>query len=159
VKDPIKVLVRRAGQEPTVEVIENDLLSKQNIVGGMIEMPHNPAFSNGLQIVCNEEGKFLDDPKPNVYWGDYDVVCGDILFVGIDDNSGDTVSLTPEQIAEAKAWIKENDASEITEANIDHRELAEVIVDLYADIGILDIDPTNGKATVKGKEKDKGSEM
>jgi hypothetical protein len=43
-KDLIKVLVRRAGQEPTVEVIENTLAAKQKIVGGMIEMPYNPDF-------------------------------------------------------------------------------------------------------------------
>lgn len=160
-KNPIKVLVRRTGQEPTVEVIENDLRSKQKIVGGYIEMPYNPDFSEGLQIVCNEEGKFADDPKPNVHWGDYDIIFGDILFVGIDDE-GDDISLMPEQIDEAKKWIAENEASgydgmgdgsaSAAASVVFVGSLDDVIKDFYADIKS---EPT--KAT--HKNKDKGFEM
>lgn len=107
----IKVLVRRVGQEPTVESIDNTLEAQQKIVGGYIEMPYNPELSKDLKIVINEEGKFADDPKPNVFWGDHDVIYGDILFVNVDENSGETISLTPEQIDEAKKWIINNDAS------------------------------------------------
>jgi len=152
-KDPIKILVRRAGQEPTVEVIDNTLKAKQDIVGGMIEMPYNPDFSRGLQIVCDEEGKFADDPKPNVYWGDYDIMFGDIFFVGVDENSGSTISLTPEQITEAKQWIAENDASGLTDMGVDGGDLTEVILDLYADLN------REAGYKEKGKNKDAGAEM
>jgi hypothetical protein len=95
-----------------VEEIGRTLEALQKIVGGRIEMLDNPDFSEGLQIVCDEENKLVNDPQPNVYWGDYDAVCGDILFVGI-DGEGETVSLTPKQIDEAKKWIATNDASPV----------------------------------------------
>ncbi len=135
-KNPIKVLVRRAGQEPTVEIIENDLRSKQKLVGGYIEMPYNPDFSEGLQIVCNEEGKFAEDPKPNVYWGDYDVIFGDIFFVGIDDEGSD-ISLTPDQIDEAKQWIAENDASGMGDSGMGGTAIVELIMDNYSEINAM----------------------
>jgi hypothetical protein len=112
-KDPIKVLVKKAGQEPTIEIIENDLHTLQVIVGGYIEMPYNPDLPSNLQIVCNEEGKFIENAKPNVRWGDYDVIFGDVLSVGI-GSEGETISLTPKRIIKAKEWIAENDASEFT---------------------------------------------
>ncbi len=135
-KDPIKVLVRRVGQEPTVEVIENDLRSKQKLVGGYIEMPYNPDFSEGLQIVCNEEGKFAEEPKPNVYWGDYDVIFGDIFFVGIGDE-GEDISLTPDQISEAKEWIEMNDASGIGDSGMGGAAVVELIMDNYSEINAV----------------------
>lgn len=108
--DKIKVLVKRVGQPATVEVIENTLNAKQAIVGGYIEIPYNPEFSEGLDIVINEEGKYSDDPRPNVYWGDTDVIYGDIFFVGARD--GEHISITPKQIEEATNFIAENDASD-----------------------------------------------
>jgi|GEM_PF-1017585 len=152
--DKIKVLIRRADQEPAVEVIDNTLKAKQEIVGGYIEMPYNPDFSADLQIVCDEEGKFKNDPKPNVYWGDYDVIMGDIFFVGISDE-GESISLTPAQIDEAKKWIKDNDASGISAAGIDGGSLAEVILDLYSDINL----GNNPAETIKCKFKGAGMEM
>ena len=153
-KDPIKVLVRRVGQEPTVEVVENALGTWQKLVGGYIEMPYNPEFSEGLQIICDEEGKFKSDPKPNVYWGDMDVVFGDIVFVGIGDE-GENVSLTPEQITEAKDWIAANDANGISAMGVDGGSLAEVIMDLYTDLNRENDYGTKDKI----KEKSGGAEM
>jgi len=152
-KDPIKVLVRRTGQEPSVEVVENHFKTLQNLVGGNIEMPYNPDFSEGLQIVCNEEGKFVSDPKPNVYWGNCNIIFGDIVFVGI-GNEGENISLTPEQITEAKEWIDNNNASDIS-GLVDGGDLANVILDLYSDIN-AEINPDK---PVKGKIKSSGTEM
>ena len=156
--DKIKVLIRRAGQEPTVEVIDNTLNAKQAIVGGMIEMPYNPEFSSGLYIVCNEEGKFVDDPKPNVYWGDYDIIYGDIFFVANDENSGESVSLTPEQIDEAKGWIADNDASGFEGADaIDLATMEVYAVESYDDlIARMNLAPDTKP---KGKGKSAGAEM
>lgn len=107
----ISVLVKRTGEPATVVVIDNTLAAKQELVGGMIEIPYNPEFEeSGIALVCNEEGKFSDDPKPNVYWGDTDVVYGDIFFTAFDDD-GEAISLSPEQIEAAKDFISENDAS------------------------------------------------
>jgi hypothetical protein len=140
----LKVLIKRAGQpEPTVETIKSGFRSLQAVVGGFIEMPYNFSFSEGLQVVCNEEGKLVDDAKPNVKWRDCDILFGDIVFVGIDD-SGKTISLTDEQIAEAKKWIEENDASNF---NAKPEEFAEISIrsfdndeDFLAALGWRDVE-------------------
>jgi hypothetical protein len=106
----IKILVRRAGQEPTVETIRNHFTAMQEIVGGTIQMPYNPDLKD-VQMVCNDEGKFLEDAQPNVRWGDYDVIFGDIFFVGT-NKAGGSVSLTEAQIAKARKFIADNDASD-----------------------------------------------
>ena len=109
----ITVLVRKPWQEPTLETVENSLKTMQGLVGGLIEMPGNPEFSEGLQIVCDEEGKYRDEPQPNVKWGDYDTIFGTIVFVGIGEE-GEDKSLTEAQIAEAKAWIAKNKIAPVT---------------------------------------------
>lgn len=163
--DKIKVLIRRAGQEPTVEIIPNTLKAKQEIVGGWIEMPHNPEFSEGLQIVCDEEGKFKTDPKPNVYWGDYDVIFGNIFFVAINDE-GEDISLTPKQIDEAKKWIIENDASGIIDSGVDDSSLAETFLESHREIEMeaaTIFSAIFGKENLPKKENDRnknnGAEM
>lgn len=72
-------------------------------------MPFHPDLPKGTSIVINEEGK-LENLPPNIYWGDSDVICGDFLIVGIDEE-GDSISLTDEQIKQAAKFVEENDAS------------------------------------------------
>jgi hypothetical protein len=126
-EERISILVRRAGQEPTVETITNHFTAMQEIVGGNIEMPYNPDLRD-LQIVCNEDGKFLEDVKPNVYWGGSDVIFGDIFFVGT-NGDGESVSVTPEQIEQAKKFIAGNDAADYTG---DPQELAGALFSVTA---------------------------
>lgn len=148
----IRILVRRAGESATVGVIDNTLSAKQEIVGGMIEIPYNPDFDeSGINLVCNEEGKFSDDPKPNVYWGDYDVVYGDIFFTAHDED-GEAVSLNPKQIEAAKEFIAENDASAFSG---DPEEVAVA----NCRVEVFDSGEDFLKALGLTKEKDNGSEM
>ena len=51
----MKVIVLRPHQRACVEEIGNDLTSYQKLVGGYIEII--APFSDGVVIVCNEEGK------------------------------------------------------------------------------------------------------
>jgi hypothetical protein len=148
-EERISILVRRVGQEPAVETITNHLTAMQEIVGGNIEMPFNPDLPD-LQIVCNEDGKFLADVKPNVHWGDLDVIFGDIFFVGT-NKYGESVSITPEQIKQAKKFIAENDA---TDYMGDPRELAGALVSVgaYNDRGELYNDLYDDKQPGDGSE-------
>ena len=60
----MKVVVVSPGKKPTVEEIDNNLESRQQAVGGYIEVLH--LFSDErICLVCNEEGKFLSEMKPN----------------------------------------------------------------------------------------------
>lgn len=107
----IRVLIKRVGQPASVEEIENTLDALQEIVGGDIEIPYNPDLPEGVQLVCNEEGKYADDPQPNIYWGDSDVIYGDMFFMS-HNKKGEAISLTEQQIEQAKQFAEENDASD-----------------------------------------------
>ena len=104
----IKVLRLNAGEAPEVEVIENKLEAFQGIVGGLIEVV---GFKNVLCII-NEEGKLLD-LKPNFMFPLYhtedkqyfDVICGDVVFVG--DDGAEFRSLTEQELEQAFLTIME----------------------------------------------------
>ena len=51
----MKVIVLRPHQKACIEEIDNDLASYQKLVGGYIEII--APFSDGVVLVCNEEGK------------------------------------------------------------------------------------------------------
>ena len=55
----MKVLYYAIGKEPEVIEIAPTLKSMQETVGGYIE---TLTLSNGVVVVCNEEGKLLDLP-------------------------------------------------------------------------------------------------
>lgn len=92
--DELRILLKKVGQAPSIEVIKNTLEEKQRIVDGLIEVvPYKDVL-----IICNEEGKILNQ-KPNILF-DYDYIAGDCFFVGDDYGNGDFKSLTKEQIIE-----------------------------------------------------------
>jgi hypothetical protein len=86
----IQVMRLDAQGLPKVEVIDNDLKTFQDIVGGYIEVV--TFYYEGGTVLCiiNEEGK-LNGSRPNfafpIHWQDktyYDIIFGDVLFVGED---------------------------------------------------------------------------
>lgn len=92
--DELRILLKKVGQTPSIEVIKNTLEEKQRIVDGLIEVvPYKDVL-----IICNEEGKLLNQ-KPNILF-DYDYIAGDCFFVGDDYENGDFKSLTKEQITD-----------------------------------------------------------
>lgn len=109
-RQDIRVLVKRVGQEPTVEVISKGLESMQAMVGGMIEHVWDPALTKArIDMWANEEGKLnglpvhlkLLDPEGITY----DLICGDVFFSGA-HHTGSSVSLSPKQVAVAEAWLR-----------------------------------------------------
>lgn len=80
--------------------IENDLSSLQKIIGGYIQIVW--PFDDNVLLICNEEGKLLGlEPNRPLHDSDglvYDMVCGTIIIAGDDEESGDIISLTDEQI-------------------------------------------------------------
>ena len=89
-----------------VREINNTLETLQEIVGGYIEIPFlSQTFGdNGIDIIINDEGKFIEDCKPAVAVVDgvtrqvLDVVRGNCIFASHDDE-GETIGLTEEQLA------------------------------------------------------------
>lgn len=91
--------------ELEVKEIENKLENLQKIVGGYIEMPYisKVFIQNGIDMVINEEGKYMDDLEPQIaILGKVnnqilDLIYGNCIFVSHDDN-GETIGLNDEQI-------------------------------------------------------------
>lgn len=99
----MKVLVLTNGNFETKE-ITNELEDLQKIVGGYIEIPFlTETFTkNGIDVIINEEGKFIGDLRPEILIADketkqmVDVVMGNCIFASHDEE-GETTALTEEQ--------------------------------------------------------------
>lgn len=84
--------------------INGSLEELQEIVGGYIEIPYlSKEFNeNGIDIIINEEGKFIEGLKPEITVVDgktkkiLDVVFGNCIFASHDEE-GNTTALNDEQ--------------------------------------------------------------
>jgi Domain of unknown function (DUF3846) len=95
----VRVLICKAGEMPRVEIIENTLANLQEFVSGYIEVSY--AVENVIMIL-NEEGK-MQDLKPNFILSSYDIVVGDVLFIG---NAGEEfASISDEEILSVLAHL------------------------------------------------------
>lgn len=88
-----------------VKEIKNELEELQKIVGGYIEIPYlsKRFFENGIDIIINEEGKFIDGLKPEIAVVNrdnnkvVDIVFGNCIFASHDEE-GYTTELTEKQM-------------------------------------------------------------
>lgn len=96
--EKIKVLIVETDKAPYEAEIENTLEAKQEIVQGYIEFF---PLENGVDIVCNEEGKINGLPLNRAIYdeggGMVEVIAGTFLIVSV-DAYGDVISLTKEQM-------------------------------------------------------------
>ena len=89
----IKIVFVAVGESPVVMVMENKLEAMQKLVGGYIEILE---IAEGLDLVCNEEGK-LDGLKPNHVVGD-DIIVGDFFVTRVDYKTGEHISITDDDL-------------------------------------------------------------
>lgn len=87
----MNVLLVKPGEHPERVEIENSLESLQAAVGGYIQAVY--PFDDPVALLCNEEGKLLEKPLNRGLRDDrgdvYDIVAGDFLIVGLnEDNFG-----------------------------------------------------------------------
>ena len=100
----MKVLVLSNGELKEKE-ISNTLEELQKIVGGYIEFPFlgNKFKDNVIDVIINEEGKFIKGLKPEIaivsekVGNILDIVYGNCVFAS-HDKEGNTIALTDEQI-------------------------------------------------------------
>lgn len=101
----IRVLVKRVGQEPVIEEIDNTLEAKKAIVGGWIQFV---PIEDGLSLWCNDDGK-VNGLKPNFNWVHegqiFDVICGDVYFTGPADDEGYDIDIAAANEAMARLFI------------------------------------------------------
>ena len=100
----MKVLVLSNGEVKEKE-ISNTLEELQKIVGGYIEFPFlgNKFKDNVIDVIINEEGKFIEGLKPEIALIDgktkriLDIVYGNCIFASHDEE-GNTIGLNDKQI-------------------------------------------------------------
>jgi len=115
----VRAVVKEQGEKPVVKMISTRLEKLQEAVRGWIEIVAAP-FCDDLDIIINEEGKFIEEEKPNFFLPEYDdLIVGNAIFVGFDMETSDHVSVTDEQIASIMKYLKEN---EITNENINKED-------------------------------------
>lgn len=108
----MKVLVLSNGVLEEKE-IGNELEDLQKIVGGYIEIPFlsKVFFENEIDMIINEEGKFIEGLKPEIAIVGkktnalLDIVYGNCIFAS-HDVSGETIGLNEEQIGIIKEELK-----------------------------------------------------
>lgn len=98
----MRAIIKEVGKNPVVADIKNELEDIQSVVGGYIEIVPSELYNANIAVICNEEG-LLMGLEPNMVIG-YNVVVGNILFVGVDGE--DFCDLSDEQIELIKAVCK-----------------------------------------------------
>lgn len=127
----MKVLVLSNGKLETKE-IENTLEELQKIVGGYIEIPFlSKVFvGNIIDIVINEEGKYVDGLKPEIAVVNsktkqvLDVIYGNCIFAS-HDIEGNTIALNDKQIEVVKEEL--NSEVVLYDKNTDKEVLVKVL--------------------------------
>lgn len=97
----IIILAFPVGKPPEVREIADTLEAMQAQVGGYIELV--PLVGGPVEVCCNEEGK-LKNLSPNRRWHG-DVLCGDFFVTRTNPRTGESQSLTAEDIADATAYF------------------------------------------------------
>ena len=106
----MKVLVL-SNNELKEKEIDNTLEELQKIVGGYIEIPFlSRVFNeNKINIIINEEGKFIEGLKPEIAIIKnnqiLDIVYGNCIFAS-HDIEGNTIALNEEQTKIVKEELK-----------------------------------------------------
>lgn len=94
----IRSLMVEPMESPKLVTLQNDLDSLQKAVSigapdqGLIEFVY---LEDSISVMVNEEGKLIG-LAPNRRLGD-DILCG-VFYVVAEDEEGELVSLTPEQV-------------------------------------------------------------
>lgn len=122
-KETMKCVLVSPGQRAKTVELENELSSLQNAVGGTVQAVY--PFEDRVCILCNDEGKFMDECLPNRTMRDeqgniYDILCGNFYIVGFTSDS--FCSLTKRQLLH--------------------------YMSLYADPEVFSVDKDSGKVVV-----------
>jgi|GEM_PF-942483 hypothetical protein len=115
----LRIIYKEVGKNPVVMEIDDTLEAKQKLVGGLIEVV---PYKEDLLLVCNEEGKILNQ-KPNLDFG-YDYIAGNCFVVGDDFENAGFKSVSEEKIEEIKQDLKDRsiEVVEIEEVEEDDME-------------------------------------
>ena len=95
-------------EAPRLETIElsGELDDLQKAVDGLIEGVYDLDQHN-ISMFCNDEGKFLKLEPCLWIYERQDVIFGNVVFIGVDDEGRD-IELTEEQMQIVKEYVNTN---------------------------------------------------
>lgn len=139
----VRAITKLPNEEPKVVEISDDVRTIQDFCQGLIDITGLPKDEN-IQVICNDS--FLcNGMEPNIVIPEWEeVLCGPLIFMGLDPETGDTLSLTDKQIEQTVKYCKRN--------NLHHMSLegayrySKVILPLQQSYDELGIDETQMEA-------------
>ena len=97
----MQVLFVEPGKTPEARAISGDLVSMQELVGGMIQAVY--PFDEPMALICNDEGKLLGMEMNRMLPEIGDVICGPFFLCGAPPDSEEFTSLSLEQLERCTA--------------------------------------------------------
>lgn len=114
-EDKILVVVKEVDKKAEIKEISNDYKEFQERVGGLIDMTPMPGY-NDIDIICNDEYLY-NGSNANVMMPERDnVLCGNLIFAGFNEEDGSTVSLNANQIEAVMDYIDKNNVQNMDPA-------------------------------------------
>lgn len=103
----VTVLVFEPGKPGVERTVPNELAAFQAMVGGLIQVFPYEHAGQAFDVMVNDEGKFLGLPANRWFLGPdgvpVDVAVGNLVVIGRPDGAGNTTSVTPAEVAAARA--------------------------------------------------------
>lgn len=90
----MKIVVVEPHKSAYVQIIDGELKTMQNIVGGLIQAVY--PFADEVALVCNEEGKIMGLPSNRLILQMQDIIAGTFFVCGLSED--DFASLNDEQV-------------------------------------------------------------
>lgn len=99
----IKLMIKEPGKPAYVAEVDDTIEKMQEIVDGLIDCTEMPGVED-VDIFFDDEG--LIKEKPGNVWlaGTENCIEGTIYFVGFDEETGDSISLTDKQIKQCEKY-------------------------------------------------------
>lgn len=106
----IKVILKEVNKPGVLTEINNDYKSLQKIAGGIYETIDMSSFPVGENIdMIFADDYLFDGSKANFLMPEIDhIMCGTCIIAGFDPDTGETISLSDEQIEIANDYLERN---------------------------------------------------
>lgn len=103
----IRVVTKLPDEDAKEELMENGYFTISEFCKGLIDIAPLPT-DESITIICNDEF-LLNGMKPNIVTPETEgVICGPIVICGYDPETGDSISLTDEQVTKALDYCQRN---------------------------------------------------
>ena len=112
-ENKIKVVVKEVNKPCEVKEIDNDYKAFQGVVQGLYEITKMPNRED-IDIACNEEYLYNGMDANLIVPEQENVLGGPLIFMSYNAETGDSCSLTDEQITAVQGFVKTHEVRHLT---------------------------------------------